>query len=55
MPTFTVKEIEKYRQLSGKIQELPIAKTLLEDKNVMEKDFLLQIPYTLLKLKIDLK
>ena len=29
MSTFTIKEIEKHRQLSGKIQGLPIAKTLV--------------------------
>ena len=29
MPTFTIKEIEKHSQLSGKIQGLPITKTLV--------------------------
>ena len=29
MATFTIKEIEKHRQLSGKIQGLPITKTLV--------------------------
>ena len=29
MPTFTIKEVEKRRQLSGKIQGLPITETLV--------------------------
>ena len=29
MPTFTIKEIVKYRQLNSKIQGLPITKTLV--------------------------
>ena len=53
MPKFTVKEIEKHRQLSGKIQGSPITKTLVRGRKF--KDFLLQTQYTLQKLKIYLK
>ena len=32
MPTFTIKEIVKYRQLNSKIQGLPITKTLVRGR-----------------------
>ena len=37
MPTFTIKQIEKYRQLSGKIQGLPIMKTLVRRRKFKEE------------------
>ena len=40
MPTFTIKEIEKYRQLSVKIQGLPIMKTLVRRRKFKEERFL---------------
>ena len=40
MPTFTIKEIEKHRQLSGKIQGLPITKTLVIGRKFKEERFL---------------
>ena len=40
MPTFTIKEIEKHRQLSGKIQGLPITKTLVRGRKFKEERFL---------------
>ena len=55
MPTFTIKEIEKHRQLSDKIQRLPITKTLVRGRTFKEERFLLQAQYTLQKLKIYLK
>ena len=45
MPTFIIKEIEKHRQLNGKIQGLP-------DKYLKKKDFLPQTQYTLLLQKL---
>ena len=55
MPTFIIKEIEKHRQLSDKIQRLPITKTLVRGRTFKEERFLLQAQYTLQKLKIYLK
>ena len=56
MPTFTIKRIEKHRQLSGKIQAVPITKTLIKGRKLKKKkDFLPQILYTLEKIKICLK
>ena len=55
MPTFTIKEIEKHRQLSDKIQGLPITKTLVRGRAFKEERFLSQTQYTLQKLKIYLK
>ena len=40
MPTFTIKEIGKHRQLSGKIQGLPITKTLVRGRKFTEEKFL---------------
>ena len=40
MPTFTIKEVEKHRQLSRKIQRLPITKTLVRGQKVKEERFL---------------
>ena len=40
MPTFTIKEIGKHRQLSGKIQRLPIKKTLVRGRKFTEESFL---------------
>ena len=40
MPTFTIKQIEKHRQLSGKIQQLPITKTLVRGRKFKEERFL---------------
>ena len=40
MPTFTMKEIEKHRQLSSKIQGLPIMKTLVRGRKFKEERFL---------------
>ena len=40
MPTFTIKGIEKHRQLSGKIQGLPITKTLVRGRKFKEERFL---------------
>ena len=40
MPTFTIKEIGKHRQLSGKIQGLPIKKTLVRGRKFTEESFL---------------
>ena len=40
IPTFTIKEIEKYRQLSGKIQGSPITKTLVRGRKFKEERFL---------------
>ena len=37
MPTFTIKETEKQRQLSGKIQGLPIAKTIVRGRKIRRK------------------
>ena len=55
MPTFTIKEIVKYRQLNSKIQGLPITKTLVRGRKFRKKDFLTQTQYTLQKLKVYLK
>ena len=41
MPKFTMKEIEKHRQLSGKIQGLPITKTLVRGRKSKEERFLI--------------
>ena len=40
MPTFIITEIEKHRQLSGKIQGLLIAKTLVRGRKFKEERFL---------------
>ena len=40
MPTFTMKEIEKHRQLSGKIQGLRITKTLVRGRKFNNERFL---------------
>ena len=40
IPTFTIKEIEKHRQLGGKIQVLPITKTLFRGQKFKVEIFL---------------
>ena len=40
IPTFTIKEIEKHRQLDGKIQGLPITKTLFRGQKFKVEIFL---------------
>ena len=55
LPTFTIEEVEKHRQLSGKIQGLPITKTPLEDESLKKKYFSPPTQYTLQKLRIYLK
>ena len=55
MPTFTIKEIEKHRQLSSKIQGLPITKTIVRGRKFKGERFLTTDQYTLQKLEIYLK
>ena len=40
MPTFNIKKIEKHRQLSSKIQELPRTKTVIQRQKFKEERFL---------------
>jgi len=40
LPTFTIKEIERHRQLSGKIKGLSISKTLLRGRKFKEERYL---------------
>ena len=46
MPTFNIKKIEKHRQLSSKIQELPRTKTVIRKRKFKEERFTAGTIYT---------